>query len=76
MRASAAVEQLENRSQSALQFSEPFTRIASDQFIDRRWIGPAWRRIFFQLPPRSGERQPLDEQQLLDLLTCSTSSLR
>ena len=40
--------------------------LLADQLVDHRRVGGHRRRLFLELPPRAGKRQPFDEQQVLD----------
>ena len=62
-----AVEHLENRPQPLLDLPETLAELLSEQLLDERRGALRLASLVFQTPPGAGQRQPLGEQQMLDL---------
>ena len=59
-------QQLENRPQPALDGRQPLARVLADQLVDGRRLGRHRRGFLAEAPPGARQRQPVDEQQMLD----------
>ena len=66
MRPRRARQQIKDGPQPSLDFGQAFARMTADQLVDDRHVSRDRRRVFLELPPRAGECQAFDEQQVLD----------
>jgi hypothetical protein len=66
--AAPARKQIEDRSQPTLHVRQSFARVPADELVDHRRVRPDRRSVLLELSARAGERQTLNQQQVLDPL--------
>jgi hypothetical protein len=59
-------QQIENRSQPALDGRQPLARVAADELVDDWLVGRHRRGFVFEPLPRPRQREPIHQQQMLD----------